>query len=121
MFSMFARKPTPPLKVESDEIVSLPFFDDTLLMANTVMTTMYVYDTALDAKKLSGSLERLAQRPGWRKMSARIRKTVGVPRGKGGILHAFALNSVSFRRKERSSFISPRSSRRYDQPFLLHM
>ncbi|PCG96047.1 Transferase [Penicillium occitanis (nom. inval.)] len=71
---MFSRKPTPPSKVESDEVVPLPFFDDTLLLANNVITHMYVYDTVLDAKKLSDSLERLAQRPGWRKMSARVRK-----------------------------------------------
>ncbi|EEA28347.1 hypothetical protein TMatcc_003321 [Talaromyces marneffei ATCC 18224] len=73
-FSVFSRKPTPPPKVESDEVVSLPFFDDTLLLANNVITHMYVYDTVLDAEKLSDSLERLAQRPGWRKMSARVRK-----------------------------------------------
>jgi hypothetical protein len=79
-FSMFSRKPTPPSKVESDEVVPLPFFDDTLLLANNVITHMYVYDTVLDAKKLSDSLERLAQRPGWRKMSARVRKNVSFSR-----------------------------------------
>jgi hypothetical protein len=73
---MFSRKPTPPPNVESDEVVPLPFFDDTLLLANNVITHMYVYDTVLDPEKLSDSLERLAQRRGWRKMSARVRKNV---------------------------------------------
>jgi hypothetical protein len=79
MFSMFARKPVCS-REPSDEVVSLPFFDDTLLLANAIHSTMYVFDKALDVERMEEAVERLAQRQDWRKISARLRRNVGLPR-----------------------------------------
>nr|QCL09093.1 DmxR2 [Cryptosporiopsis sp. 8999] len=58
MFSMFARKPEAPPKVASDEVVSLPFFDDALLLAKSIHSHMYVFDKVLDVDKLEDAIER---------------------------------------------------------------
>lgn len=74
---MFARKPPACPREPTDEVVPLPFFDDTLLLASSIHTMMYVFDKVLDPEKLEDAIERLAQRPDWRKISARIRRNVG--------------------------------------------
>ncbi|KAI0121111.1 hypothetical protein BJ170DRAFT_145704 [Xylariales sp. AK1849] len=71
---LFWSKKTPPKKVDSDEVVPLPYFDDTFLLATFVLHSLLVFDDALDAEKLRDALERLAQRDGWRKLAARLRK-----------------------------------------------
>lgn len=65
-----------PSKVASDEVVDLPYFDDTFFLETFVLHSMLVFDHVLDEEKLHGALERLARLDGWRKLAARLRKKV---------------------------------------------
>ncbi|PKX92298.1 uncharacterized protein P174DRAFT_512929 [Aspergillus novofumigatus IBT 16806] len=74
MFNLFKQTKVAPRVVAGDEVVELPFFDDTLLLQTFVLHSMFVFDQALDVLKLQDALERLGQRAGWRKLAARLRR-----------------------------------------------
>ncbi|KAF8848132.1 hypothetical protein BDZ45DRAFT_754153 [Acephala macrosclerotiorum] len=63
-----------PAMVPTDTIIPLHFFDDTPLWRAFVLYSMFVFDDVLDAEKLRHSLDTLAQRDGWRKLGARMRR-----------------------------------------------
>lgn len=73
MFSFFS-KPKAPERVASDQIVPVGFFDDTILFRTFVLYTLFVFDDVLDVEKLHTSLERVVNRPGWKKLGARLRR-----------------------------------------------
>jgi hypothetical protein len=76
MFNFFRQTKVAPRVVAGDEVVKLPFFDDTLLLQTFVLHSMFVFDEALDVLKLQDALERLGHRAGWRKLAARLRRNV---------------------------------------------
>jgi len=61
---------------DTDTIIPLHFFDDTPLWRAFILYSMFVFDSVLDPEKLRHSLESLAQREGWRKLGARMRRNV---------------------------------------------
>lgn len=65
-----------PAKVPTDIVIPLHFFDDTPLWRAFVLYSMFVFDDVLDPEKLRSSLDTLAQRDGWRKLGARLRRNV---------------------------------------------
>ena len=73
---MFWQWQTAPASVPTDTVVGLKFLDDSLINRNFVMNPLYIFDEVLDAEKLRGSLERLVERDGFRKLGARLRKNV---------------------------------------------
>lgn len=75
--SFWGSRPVLP-RIQSDEVVPLPVFDDTLLLRTFVLHSMFVFDYVLDPQKLGHALERLACRSGWQKISARVRRNVRV-------------------------------------------
>jgi hypothetical protein len=85
---MFGAAKSQPAKVLTDKVLPLPTFDNTILLTTFVLHSMIVFDTPLDAKKLSTSLSTLVQREGWQKLSARLRKSVqGITWERGGSSH----------------------------------
>jgi hypothetical protein len=73
---LFGSAKTQPARVLTDKVLPLPTFDNTVLLTTFVLHSMIVFDTPLDAQKLSSSLSALVQREGWQKLSARLRKSV---------------------------------------------
>lgn len=69
-------KTATPTRVSTDNVTPLHFFDDTPLWRAFVLYSMFVFDDTLDPRKLRESLEALAQKDGWRKLSARLRQNV---------------------------------------------
>ncbi|KAF4625251.1 hypothetical protein G7Y89_g12920 [Cudoniella acicularis] len=65
---------SPPARVPTDTVIPVHFFDDTPLWRAFILYSMFVFDDLLDPQKLRDSLEALAQRQGWRKLGARIRR-----------------------------------------------
>ncbi|KAI1269156.1 hypothetical protein F5Y18DRAFT_439700 [Xylariaceae sp. FL1019] len=63
-----------PARVSSDAVVPLGFYDDTMIFRIFVLGSMFVFNDVLDPQKLRSSLERLAQRDGWKRIGARLRK-----------------------------------------------
>lgn len=59
--------------VPTDTVLPVYYFDDTPLLRNSVQCLTLRFNDALDAEMLRGSLSRLLERPGWRKLGGRIR------------------------------------------------
>jgi hypothetical protein len=73
---LFGKKPIAPERVSTDEIIPLYERDDTAPNRAISLEFTMVFDEVLDADKLSGALWRLIDRPGWRKLGARLRLNV---------------------------------------------
>lgn len=72
---MFSGQPSPAPN-PSDVIIPFNYFDDSILWKSFILYSLFVFDDVLDAQKLASSLTALAQRPGWRKLGARLRQNV---------------------------------------------
>ncbi|TFB01512.1 hypothetical protein CCMA1212_006195 [Trichoderma ghanense] len=70
---MFGRQVT-PTTVPTDIVVPFRFFDDTPLWKTVILYSMFVFDDVLSPERLRDSLEKLAQRDGWTRLGARLRK-----------------------------------------------
>lgn len=76
-----------PGQLLPDKVVPLGIFDDTFLTWDVVYYTMFLFDDAMDVSRLRDGLESLVERDGWRKLGARIRRSVSLPpAGPGGFL-----------------------------------
>lgn len=73
---LFGQKAAPE-RVVTDHVVPVGFFDNTILFRTFVMYTLFVFDDVLDPERLRTSLEQVVNRPGWKKLGARLRRTVG--------------------------------------------
>ncbi|KAF2705747.1 hypothetical protein K504DRAFT_459840 [Pleomassaria siparia CBS 279.74] len=73
-------KPVPPERVATDTVFPLHTLDDTNIARSVTLHLSLRYDDVLDVDKLGGALQRLLEKPGWRKLGARLR------RGEGGKL-----------------------------------
>jgi hypothetical protein len=77
IWNLFARKkPVAPERVPSDIVIPLHWLDDTNTNRSMCIDLCFCYDDVLDVNKLVGALERLIEKPGWRKLGARIRLNV---------------------------------------------
>ncbi|KAL7814937.1 hypothetical protein V8C44DRAFT_324877 [Trichoderma aethiopicum] len=70
---MFGRQ-VAPATVPTDTVIPFRFFDDTPLWRTIILYSMFVFDDVLSPEKLRDSLEKLAQRDGWTRLGARMRK-----------------------------------------------
>lgn len=78
MFGFGNQKPAPLPTVPTDKIVPLNAADDTAVLRSVVVVLSYRFDDVLDPEKLKSSYEKLLDRPGWRKIGARLRLNVCV-------------------------------------------
>ncbi|KAH0593353.1 hypothetical protein MHUMG1_08809 [Metarhizium humberi] len=66
------RLPRP--QIPTDTIVMVGDLDDNIVYRNEgIVTCMFVVDNVLDSEKLRSAFERVIERPGWRKLGARLR------------------------------------------------
>jgi hypothetical protein len=72
------QKPSAPARVLTDTIVPLFDRDDTRSYRKISFQLTMKFEEVLDADKLSGALWQLLERPGWRKLGARLRLNVCV-------------------------------------------
>ena len=81
MFGLFNKQPdliqfpTNP----DDKILPLNAADDTDVLRSVVVVLSYRFDDVLDPVKLKDTYEKLLDRPGWRKIGARLRMNVSNP------------------------------------------
>lgn len=68
-----------PPTVPTDTVIPLHYLDDTGFFAGVVLDIGMIYDEVLDPEKLRRAMESLLERPGWKKLGARIRKNVRLP------------------------------------------
>ncbi|KAI0595610.1 hypothetical protein F4775DRAFT_604863 [Biscogniauxia sp. FL1348] len=73
LFFWKTRRPSPP-KVPTDTVIPLHSFDDRQINRSIQLLFMMRFDDVLDPEKLRGSLEKLLEREGWRKLGARLRR-----------------------------------------------
>ncbi|KAF2641247.1 lysR family regulatory protein [Massarina eburnea CBS 473.64] len=62
-----------PERVPTDTVVPLHWLDDTKTNRCLILYFMMRFDDVLDVEKLIGALEKLLEKPGWRKLGARLR------------------------------------------------
>lgn len=75
--SLFAKtKPARQHADPSDTVIPLYDFDDNAIYRNVLLYITLRFDEVLDPEKLRHSLERLMEIGDWRKLAARVRKTV---------------------------------------------
>ncbi|PYI17552.1 hypothetical protein BO99DRAFT_444609 [Aspergillus violaceofuscus CBS 115571] len=66
-------EPAQPARVPTDTVIPLNAADDTEVLRSVCVVLSYRFDDVLDPEKLRSSFERLLDRPGWRKIGARLR------------------------------------------------
>jgi hypothetical protein len=59
-----------------DKVLPLHFFDDTPVWRSFILYSLFIFEDVLDTDKIRHSLEELAQREGWQKLGARLRRNV---------------------------------------------
>lgn len=77
MFGLFSKEPelVQPINPE-DKVIPLNAADDTDVLRSVVVVLSYRFDDCLDPVKLKNTFEELLDRPGWRKIGARLRQNV---------------------------------------------
>jgi hypothetical protein len=77
MMGLFQRsQPKRPATVPTDTIIPMYYFDDNSINRSVLLYITLRFDNVLDPERLRHSLERLMELGDWRKLGARIRKTV---------------------------------------------
>jgi hypothetical protein len=76
LFNLFGSKPIGPERVPTDTVIPLSERDDTRTNRSISLEFTMVFDEVLDADQLSGALWKLLERPGWKKLGARLRLNV---------------------------------------------
>ncbi|KAK1978105.1 hypothetical protein LZ30DRAFT_633829 [Colletotrichum cereale] len=74
MWKFFSSTPPAPPREPTDCVVPVGYFDDTVIFRTFVMYTLFEFREVLDTQKLRDSLEKVARRPGWNKLAARLRR-----------------------------------------------
>ncbi len=77
LVNLFKSKPVAPARVPTDIVIPLHQIDDTPTNRSLCLDQSMRFDDVLDVDKLVGALERLLEKPGWRKLGARLRLNVG--------------------------------------------
>lgn len=73
-----ASKRTVPEHIPTDSVIPLHRYDDSGANRNLCLEFTMQFDDVLDADRLSGALWKLLEKPGWRKLGARLRLNVYV-------------------------------------------
>lgn len=68
--------PRAPQPVPTDQVIPVHFFDDHPIFRRVVLYNLLAFDEVLDVDQLRTSLERLVEKPTWRKLGGRVRKDV---------------------------------------------
>jgi hypothetical protein len=76
LFNLLRSKHVAPERVATDTVVPLFSRDDTRTNKQIMLEFTMKFDDVMDAEKLSGALWKLLERPGWRKLGARLRRNV---------------------------------------------
>ena len=76
LFNFFKNKPVAPERVPTDIVIPLGQHDDQHPYRSLVLDFSMRFDDALDVDKLVNALEKLIEKPGWRKLGARLRLNV---------------------------------------------
>jgi hypothetical protein len=76
LFNWLKKRPVAPPRVATDRIIPLPLLDDNKVNRAVCVTCSMKFDHVLDVEKLMGALEKLLEKPGWRKLGARLRLNV---------------------------------------------
>jgi hypothetical protein len=74
--SVFGGQPTAPKRIPTDTIIPLHSRDDNFQNRNVSIDFTMRFDSVIDAQKLADALWKLLERPGWRKLGARLRLNV---------------------------------------------
>lgn len=73
MRNFFKRKLTTPIRIASDDVTPVHYFDDNPILRNIIANFLLKFDDVLDPELLRQSLEQLLSKNGWRKLTARLR------------------------------------------------
>ncbi|USP73357.1 uncharacterized protein yc1106_00631 [Curvularia clavata] len=73
MSSFNTRQPSAPRHIPTDSVIPLHRQDDTFQNRNLSVEFTMRFDDVLDAQQLADSLWKLLEKPGWRKLGARLR------------------------------------------------
>jgi hypothetical protein len=84
--ALFTSRPVAPKHIPTDTVIPLNAHDDQQHFRGLTLDFSMRFDDALDVAKLVGALEKLIEKPGWRKLGARLRLNVRAP------LQAFELS-----------------------------
>jgi hypothetical protein len=74
--NLFGSKPVAPERVPTDTVIPLFDQDDNTAMRSISLEFTMKFDEVLNAEKLAGALWKLLERPGWKKLGARLRTNV---------------------------------------------
>lgn len=72
----FNKTSVAPERISTDEVIPLFDRDDTATNKGVSLEFSMIYDEVLDADKIYGALWTLLEKPGWRKVGARLRLNV---------------------------------------------
>jgi hypothetical protein len=72
----FDKKPVAPERIPMDEVIPLFDHDDNPTNRGIALEFSMIFHEVLDADKLSGALWKLLEKPGWKKLGARLRVNV---------------------------------------------
>ena len=76
LLKWFSGKPVAPERVPTDTVIPLYPNDDNRTNKAIALEFTMRFDEVLDPEKVSGALWKLLERPGWRKLGARLRLNV---------------------------------------------
>lgn len=76
--SLLGRRPSSlsPMRVGTDTVVPVRFFDDNDILRGVIMAWMFKFDHVLDPEKLHAAVLRLFDMPSWRHLGGRLRLNV---------------------------------------------
>lgn len=75
---LFGRAPIAPTRVPGDVVIPMHKQDDQLVNKALTLDYSMKFDDVLDVDKLIGALKKLLEKPGWRKLGARVRLNASV-------------------------------------------
>ncbi|KAF2851249.1 hypothetical protein T440DRAFT_395284 [Plenodomus tracheiphilus IPT5] len=74
LWKWISGRPTVPERVPTDTVIPLHRFDDTVANRSINFEYHMQFEEVLDAEKIAAALWKLLERPGWRKLGARLRQ-----------------------------------------------
>ncbi|KAF2844105.1 hypothetical protein T440DRAFT_559793 [Plenodomus tracheiphilus IPT5] len=74
LWKWISGRPTAPERVPTDTVIPLHRFDDTMADRSLAFEYYMQFEEVLDAEKIAAALWKLLERPGWRKLGARLRQ-----------------------------------------------
>ncbi|KAK7192966.1 lysR family regulatory protein [Paraphaeosphaeria sporulosa] len=74
LWSWLKGKPSQLARVPTDTVIPLHYLDSSKMFTDIVMDLSLHFSYVLDSEKLVAALEQLLEKPGWRKLGARIRR-----------------------------------------------